>query len=87
MKTISRICKIAENIKTAHDARTNSICDIRNDVSALSEKTQTMMKEYKCEHKWMAIEWARMEKLLKKRCEPRSPDRNCNWDRIGILIF
>ena len=67
MKTIGGMSGITENIKMAHDARTKSIGDIHNDVSALSKKTRTMMEEYKCEHKWMTIEWARMEKLLKKK--------------------
>jgi archaellum component FlaC len=44
-----------------------SIGDICTEVSSLSNKTQSMMKEYQSEHKWMAVEWAAMKEVLSKK--------------------
>jgi hypothetical protein len=42
-----------------------SISDVQKEVSDLSDRTQAMMEGYRDEHKWMAIDWAKMKELLK----------------------
>jgi hypothetical protein len=67
MRTNSRMSGLVESIMASHDARVNSINDIRKEVSAMSEKTQVMMEGYREEHKWRAVDWAKIKEFKLKK--------------------
>ena len=72
MRTISRMSGLVESIIASHDARGKSINDIRKEVSAMSDKTQVMMAGYREEHKWRAVDWAKIKVFKSKISEQQS---------------